>query len=1042
ITNADFFMTKEARISGRVINQKEEPIIGAKVSGSWGAFQNIRGTGQTQTQTDHEGKYALGGLISSEPVSISAEHEDYAPANVGPFQLKAGEERSGIDIVMTQGGTIKGRIMNDKGTLLGNGEVAQTSGAPSFIGANIGVAVGMMMNGEFTPANEQGEYEIRRLAPGKYSLMARAEDFVSEFRQDVVVKEGETTVMDFKLKTAVALAGWIKNDKGNPIDNAEIFALAIDFQSPVVGFDRSDQDGNFRIDNLAPRSYMVMAEKKPYPPLQNMNVQAPNENLELILESGGSIRGKVLDHKTKKPVESYKIFAEFTTIGPFGMGAMGGQRQLNRSKDINDPEGLFELSGLKEGKYSLKVRAGGYAEEVKKGIHVKNGEIVENIEIGLKTGSALEGRVVYGPDKSPVPGALVKKEDDGSHIMGMDMSQFDFNPLEGNVIADDEGKFRFENLSSGLNALIAKKSGYLDGKKTVFVISGQDTKDVEIELLRGGIVTGRAVAHSSGEPVSRAEVTFSGQGFLADLMPFIGKKTMTDSSGGFEFQTVPAGMQTLKVSHDDYAMKMVENVNVEEGKTVDVGDVSLTSGGGIAGVVLDASSKPVPRALLMARGSSGFHQQNTSHDGEYAFEELSPGSYMVQLIPDTSGLLSGNIGNTIEKQAQVEEGKVTELNFILSPGYALSGQVSRKGEPVQNVNVMYQLDDPLAPANEGGSQMVDGDGHYEFQELQPGLYIISVLSGPMQAGKDVRPLFVGKTQVQSDTVYDIALPLASVSGKVLDAETNQPLSGALVSIVKTSDPQTVEDVVRSGRWGEITVFSDETGSYRIKDVEEGDMYVFARHEAYAYEMKSLTLSSGEEKTGLDFLLSPGLYLKGRAILKETQMPPARMHILLNNTDTMVVFNQPVTLDGEGKFIIRGLREGSHFISAYPDGAAPLINLPCAVKSDDDQELTLEFDKGGTLVLEVSDPEKKPVSKAKVELFNAAGQLLDIPFNIDSLINYNNLTFTDSNGRYERKYIPAGSYTMKISASSNKPVTQDIVIPEAQTLFQNITLEGN
>lgn len=1040
VTGADFFMIKEARISGRVINKNEEPIFGATVNGAWGSLQNFRGRPQTKTQSDHEGRYTLPGLVSAEPVTLSALHEDYAPAKVGPFQLKSGEERTNVDIIMTQGGSVKGRIMNEKGTSLSRAEIAHISDTPDFIGANIGIAMGMIMSGKFSPANDQGEYEIKRLAPGNYTVLARSEGFVSEFRYDVIVKEGETTDhVDFKLKTAVALAGLVKNDKGDLIDNAEVMAMAIDFQSPVVGHDRSDQNGKFRIDGLAPRSYMVIVERKPYPTLQNMSIQAPNENLELILESGGTIRGRVVDHKTKKPVENYKIFAEFTTMGPFGMGAMGGQRQLNRSRDINDPEGIFELTGLKEGKYALKVRAGGYAEEVKKGVQVKNGETVEGIEISLKTGSMVEGRVITGADKIPVPGALVKREDEGSNIMGIDISQFDFQPLEGNVITDDEGKFRFENLSSGLTTLIAKKEGYLDGKKMVFVLSGQDMKDVEIELSSGGIVTGSVVAHSTGKTVSRADVTFSGQGFIADLMPFARKGTITDDQGRFEFRTVPAGVQTLKISHDDYAMKIVENVNVEEGKTVDLGEVALTSGGGIAGVVLDSSSKPISGAMLMVRGSSGFHQKNTNAQGDYAFEELSPGSYTVQLIPSTDGLLSGNVGNIVEKQAQVEEGKITELNFILTPGYTLSGQVTRKGEIAADVNVMYQLDDPLAPANESGSYTVDSQSRYEFRELQPGRYIITVLSGPMQAGREVRPLFVGRTEVQEDTIYDIALPLASVSGQVRDAETNQPLSGAMVSIVRTTDAQTVEEMIRSGRFGEIAVLSNENGLYKIEDIEEGDMYVFARHEAYAYEMQLLNLSSSEEKTGLDFPLSPGLYLKGRAILKETFQPPSQLHILLKNQDGMAIYNQPVPLDGEGNFTIKGLREGSYNLSAYPDGGAPITNLPCSVKSDDDQLLTLEFDKGGILRLDVFDPEKKPVSKAKVELLDPSGRLLDIPLNLDAMMNYNNLTFTDTNGHFERKYIPAGPYSLKISASNSESVSSEIFIADGETLTQNITL---
>ncbi len=1042
ISGVDFYLKKESQISGVVRNKNGEPIAMAIVGANWGRLRRITGSFlQQDTQTDADGKYTLKHLPPSEALMLQARHDDYAPGETGPFTLKPGEHKENVNIVLTEGGKITGKIKDEKGESLSKAEVGFSQGIGKFIGANIGTVVQMLERGEFSDAKTDGTYELKHLAPASYYILARADGYVYEMRPDIEVKEGETTSgVDFKLKPAVTLAGVVKDDEGNLIKDAHLFAMSLNFQAPAIGMTRSDTNGIFRIDGLAPHTYMVTVEKDPYPSLIKQNVKAPDENLELVLESGGIIRGIVLDDKTREPVTDYKIVAEYTPSGffPGGANMMAGER-FNRSRDVSDPDGAFEIRGVKEGKYKLKVTAAGYAKGVKSGIRVKNGKTIDGIVISLKAGSSVEGRVVAALDKTPVAGANVKVAEGGTNLFGMDRSMFERGPEDYASATNQDGEFKVVNIPPGITTLEVTRDGFLKGKKIVFVKENEPTKDVEIALSKGGIVVGRVVSKATGQPLSDADVTFTGQGFIADIVPFFGKNIATDIDGRFRFETVPTGKQTLKISHENYSTKLVENLDIKEGETLDIGEVALTSGGGISGIVLDVKGNPVVNAFLMAQGPSGFRHTSSDEKGEYAFEELTPGTYTVSLVPNQELLMSGQAENSQEQQALVEEGKVTELNFILTPGYRLSGQVTQNGKPVTGVNVSYQLADLTQLVRGGGNKEVDDEGRYEFTELQPGLYNISVYRGQMQQPYTFRPLFNGSLNLEQDTVYDIELPTMSISGNVKDAETGEAIAGARVSIVRSTDPHTVEDVIRTGRWGGISDTTDSNGHYELEEVQEGELSVVVQHKEYAYDMHPLTLTVGESKTGIDFALHPGLSIKGRAILRESGSPVGRLFIHLLDSQGVALKNDFVTVDSDGRFTISGLREGSYTINAYPQGAAPLYGVNVSVNADSENVLALEFSPGGTLIVDVHGQDDKPVKKAKVDLIDASGQIISYPANLDSLLEYNAKFFTDDSGHLERPNIPVGTYTLRVSATGYQKHSEEITINDNQSTTLKILL---
>lgn len=86
---------------------------------------------------------------------------------------------------------------------------------------------------------------------------------------------------------------------------------------------------------------------------------------------------------------------------------------------------------------------------------------------------------------------------------------------------------------------------------------------------------------------------------------------------------------------------------------------------------------------------------------------------------------------------------------------------------------------------------------------------------------------------------------ATLSGRVIDASSNQPLPGASVMLTVPGSDRTVQGAA-----------TDADGNYTIRGIEPGRYNVAARFIGYTAVEREMTLEAGEQR-GLDFALPPG-----------------------------------------------------------------------------------------------------------------------------------------------------------------------------------------
>jgi hypothetical protein len=139
------------------------------------------------------------------------------------------------------------------------------------------------------------------------------------------------------------------------------------------------------------------------------------------------------------------------------------------------------------------------------------------------------------------------------------------------------------------------------------------------------------------QPIRKAMLTFE---FMTPA-PGRGSQShsaVTDASGGFALDSVPAGQYVITAQHPDYpqARPIRKKVEVKAGEISDGVTLELIPGGSISGHVLDEDGDPLPGCNVQAhpgaRPNVIFQQSgvaNPDESGEYRMFHLAPGKYTI-----------------------------------------------------------------------------------------------------------------------------------------------------------------------------------------------------------------------------------------------------------------------------------------------------------------------------------------------------------------------------------------------------------------------------
>jgi protocatechuate 3,4-dioxygenase beta subunit len=512
--------TGTGSLAGRVLTADTgRPVKRARITASAGGRQS------RTTSTDDQGRFQIASLPAGS-YTVTAFKNGFVNGTYGqrrplqpgtPVELAEGRAIGNLDLRLTRGAVITGRVLDEDGEALVRAIVAveryqYVRGERQLVAAGGGVT------------DDRGQYRVFGLAPGDYYVNASTPGG----------PQGPGRGMQ-----AFALAGDGRGGRG-------FFGGAPDEPDPV-GYAPTYYPG---VINASDAGKVTVG---PGQELEGIDFQAQLVTL-------ATVRGFVVG-----------------AVGPVSVllapQASGGMRRGQILRGGSQGDGSFSISSVPPGRYTAVARSGGRGGAEKMGTQDVNvtGDNVAGLTIALQPGVSLSGYITIESAGTPAP-------DDYStfRVDAPDVSPLPFGggrgggPNATGARAQKNGRFQIDNVFPGGHDIRVSGQGAWTLKSVS--IGGRDVTDQPIEVRAGQnldaitiVLTDRTteitgtVRDGSGSPVADGTVIAfsSDQQYWRPQSRQI-QAARTDQSGVFRLRNLPPG---------DYNLAVVDTV--EQGQWFD-----------------------------------------------------------------------------------------------------------------------------------------------------------------------------------------------------------------------------------------------------------------------------------------------------------------------------------------------------------------------------------------------------------------------------------------------------------------------------------------
>ncbi|HET6202895.1 MAG TPA: carboxypeptidase regulatory-like domain-containing protein [Planctomycetota bacterium] len=660
-----------------------------------------------------------------------------------------------------------------------------------------------------------GSFRMGSLRAGPHRLAVRREGMLAPEPTTVDVPEtGEVADLRLVLSKGHAVAGRILDAGRHPIAGASVRASP-DFSSSKAktragsfGHQsaRTAEDGSFRLAGLSEGPLVLEAQAEGRGSAELREVEADSEGVEIVLLGPTGVAGVVLEADTGKPVPKFTVGGQRVTrrMGEFAMSSEGLPEKAFQSVD-----GSFEHLDLKPGSLDLTFDAEGFVPEVVQKVEVKSGEVRRDLDVRLRRGAAIRGRVVARDTGEPVAEATVDRVEEGKRPFGPILHRL----RRGDAKSDSDGAFEIRSLEPGSVQLrVSHEAFAVTISDPVEAKGGETVEGIVIPLFRGGALDGYAIGEG-GAPLAGGKIQTRPMGDFRERWSQ-SKESPIDEAGYFKLEGLSPGWYRVEArppwpGRGEDAFGTLEGktlralAEVEEGRTIRVEFPALPKGRctvrgrvlrGDAGVEgAQVSVTPSVRAAGALSDPYGDRMNaRTKADGSFAIEHVPAGSATLH-VQAPSSREPGESSGSSQRSIEVPDGPELVLDVTLSGG-AIAGRVVRASDrkPLSGVSVgIFPADLPPGRANPKGHGWAhtDEEGRYRVIELEPGTYVVRAGGGVGIPASGEEGAFAGETRdgVEVREGDEVALDFALSAGgtavvTVLDPG-GRPVKGAFVGLI-------------------------------------------------------------------------------------------------------------------------------------------------------------------------------------------------------------------------------------------------------------------
>lgn len=544
--------------------------------------------GGSALHTDVDGKVEGEGLAPGK-VTVTVHHPDYTGATESTLVSEAGGR---VEVALSRGGALAGVVLSETRQRVPGAEV-------SLEGAG---TEGRRFGAGETVADGSGRFRFEHLAPGRYTLRARAAGQATEPVEAVLLGEEGNEDVTLVLSGGAILRGAVT---GLPAELRADVTVNASGPNDYWASARTGPDGRFELSGAPAGTISLRATAGRYASGSTRSALATvtlaegqrEAEADVAFEEGGILSGRVL--RGGQPVPEARVSAN-------------DMRRWLSASARTDESGAYRIEGLAAGSYTVVVRTSldadgrGVTREVR-----VDGEAT--LDVDLPTAS-LFGVVVDAATKRPLADARVAAGPD--------------DPATGRTgwaTTDSSGRFLVEALGTGAHTLVIRRSGYQEVRETAEATeAGGDAGT--IEMTRGDGLELSVRDGIFGIPLG--SVSVRGTDPAGSIV--FSTRVSLDGEGKGELRSLRPGRYSLVLGSDGYATKPVEGVVVPGAPLA----VALTPGGSVevrsgeasrargAAMLRDATGRPYP---YRAWGGAG--EVSLSAAGTQLLPNLAPGSY-------------------------------------------------------------------------------------------------------------------------------------------------------------------------------------------------------------------------------------------------------------------------------------------------------------------------------------------------------------------------------------------------------------------------------
>lgn len=501
-------------------------------------------------------------------------------------------------------------------------------------------------------------------------------------------------------------------------------------------------------------------------------------------EGSATITGRVL--LKGEPASGVSVGLQPQPQSPSGAPYVPDRSKYLRAK--TDNEGRFQFTGLAAGQYRILALAPGFVSSsdspyaTGKTLNIKDGENVENVELTIRRGAVITGRVI-DPSGAPVVEKdvqLLKMDERGNFRRIPNIGGgYDF------FRTDDRGIYRVHSLPAGkykvsfghtpqefspmdMSRVYYPRTFHPDTTdekqaKIIELSEGSEATDIDIKLSEAKKtydVAGRVIEAETGQSVPGVRIGYGIPNQSGTVAGVVLSMTVSDTQGGFILQGVLPGKYlgyaatNFDQQSDFYSDQTPFEINDSDIAGV---EIKVHRGGSISGVaVVEGSNDPailsqLPRInlnlLYPGSGSVGSNRSaKPAANGGFRFSGLKPGKADIKAFTPAEGLKQARIehnGAPVMDGFDIQPGEhITNVRVVFGYGSAVvRGQVRITGGAAPEGLTMSVRVKFLSGSGSEFAVPVDARGQFVLKNLIAGEYELRLFAySPNRASEMVQLL--------------------------------------------------------------------------------------------------------------------------------------------------------------------------------------------------------------------------------------------------------------------------------------------------------------